>query len=108
MNEQVSPVEEPEYVPDPEKEKQAKAIHVTVSIIRLLGVALLIVGIVIATERMPPIPPWPGYVIILIALFQMWFIPVWLIRQFVKARVAEEELARQEQIDDPDEIENDA
>ena len=91
MNEVVPPDAEPEYVPDPEKEKQAKAIHFTVSIIRLLGVALLIVGIVISTERMPPIPAWPGYIIVLIALFQMWFVPVWLIRQFVKARVAEEE-----------------
>lgn len=91
MNEVAPPDTEPEYVPDPEKEKQAKAIHFTVSIIRLLGVALLIVGIVIATERMPPIPAWPGYIIVLIALFQMWFVPVWIIRQFVKARVAEEE-----------------
>ena len=99
MSEQTPPAEEPEYVPDPEKEKQAKAIHVTVSIIRLLGVALLIVGIVIATERMPPIPPWPGYIIIVIALFQMWFIPVWIIRQFVKARVAEEEEENQKKTD---------
>lgn len=99
MSETVPPVEEPEYVPDPEKEKQARAIHITVSVIRLLGVALLIVGIVIATERMPPIPSWPGYILIVIALFQMWFVPVWLIRQFVKARVAEEELEKQEKAD---------
>lgn len=91
MSDQNPANEEPEYVPDPEKEKQAKAIHFTVSIIRLLGVALLVVGIIIATDRMPPIPAWPGYIIVLIALFQMWFVPVWLIRQFVKARVAEEE-----------------
>lgn len=96
MSEPAPQIEEQEYVPDPEKEKQAKAIHITVSIIRLLGVGLLIVGIIIATERMPPIPRWPGYIIIVIALFQMWFVPVWIIRQFVKARVAEEELEKQQ------------
>ncbi|GAB5489343.1 MAG: hypothetical protein Pars2KO_29130 [Parasphingorhabdus sp.] len=99
MNDTLPPSEESEYVPDPEKEKQAKAIHFTVSIIRLLGVALLIVGIVIATERMPPIPRWPGYIIVVVALFQMWFVPVWIIRQFVKARVAEEEQEKQKKID---------
>lgn len=97
MSEPVPPVDEPEYIPDPEKEKQAKAIHITVSVIRLLGVALLIVGIVIATERMPPIPPWPGYILVVLAMFQMWFVPIWIIRQFVKARVAEEELKKQEE-----------
>ena len=100
MTDPVKPIDEPEYIPDPEKEKQAKAIHFTVSIIRLLGVALLIVGIVIATERMPPIPRWPGYIIVVVALFQMWFVPVWLIRQFVKARVAEEEERKQTETDD--------
>lgn len=100
MSETNSPIEETEYVPDPEKEKQARAIHFTVSIIRLLGVALLIVGIVIATERMPPIPRWPGYIIVVVALFQMWFVPVWIIRQFVKARVAEEELEKQNRTDE--------
>lgn len=100
MSETKSPSEETEYVPDPEKEKQARAIHFTVSIIRLLGVALLIVGIVIATERMPPIPRWPGYIIVVVALFQMWFVPVWIIRQFVKARVAEEELEKQNRTDE--------
>ncbi len=91
------PEDEPAYVPDPEKEKQAKAVHFSVGIIRLLGVGLLIVGILIATGRMPPFPPWPGYVLILIALFQMWFVPLWIIRQFVRARVAEEEIAKKEE-----------
>lgn len=94
MTDPAPPTDEPEYIPDPEKEKQAKGVHLMVSIIRLLGVFLLIAGIVIATNRMAPIPPWPGYVLILIGLFQMWFVPIWIIRQYVKARVAEEEMAK--------------
>ena len=93
MNDPAPNDDEPEYIPDPEKEQQAKNVHFTVSIIRLLAVGLLIAGIVIATNRMAPIPPWPGYVLIGVALFQMWFVPIWIIRQFVKARVAEEEAA---------------
>ncbi len=96
----IEPDDELEYVPDPEKEKQAKAVHFTVGIIRLLGVGLLIVGILIATDRLPNVPPWPGYILILVALFQMWFVPLWIIRQYVKARVAEEEMANS--IEDPD------
>ena len=89
-------LEEPEYVPDPEKEKQAKAIHFTVSIIRLLGVAILMLGIAIALERFPPVPYFVGYVLIILALAQMWIAPLWIVRQYVRARVAEEQMAQAE------------
>ncbi len=89
-------VDETEYVPDPEKEKQAKAIHFTVSIIRLLGVAILMLGIAIALERFPPVPYFVGYVLIILALVQMWVAPLWIVRQYVKARVAEEAMAQEQ------------
>jgi len=89
-----TPQGEPEYIPDPEKEKQAKAVHFTVSIIRLLGVVLVMLGILIFMERLPPVPPASGYVLMAIGFAQMWFAPVWIIRRYVKARVAEEEIAK--------------
>ena len=85
-----------EYVPDPVKEQQAKAVHFTVSIIRLLGVVLVMLGLAIALDRLPPVPAPAGYVLILLGLAQMWAAPVWIIRRYVRARVAEEEMARAE------------
>ncbi|WP_373490471.1 hypothetical protein [Parasphingorhabdus sp.] len=86
--------EQSEYVPDPEKEKQAKAVHFMVSMIRLLGVILVMLGLAIVLDRLPPMPPPVGYVLILLGLVQMWVAPVWIIRKYVRARVAEEEIAK--------------
>ena len=94
MTEEDTVPEEPEYIPDPEKEKQAKAIHFTVSIIRLLGVVLLMLGIAIAVERLPPVPPAAGYVLILLGLAQMWIAPLWIIRKYLKAQVAQQEFEK--------------
>jgi len=100
MTDAVPPTEEQEYIPDPEKENQARGVHFMISVIRLMGVFILVAGIIIATDRLPPLPSWPGYVLILIALFQMWFVPVFIIRRYVKARVAEEELAQKTKDDE--------
>ncbi|MEM8918420.1 MAG: hypothetical protein AAGE37_06115 [Pseudomonadota bacterium] len=86
--------EEPVYIPDPEKEKQAKALHITISIIRLLGVAILMLGIAISLDRLPPVPPVVGYILAVIGLVQMLVIPLVMVRMYVKARVAEEAIAR--------------
>lgn len=86
--------EQPEYIPDPVKEKQAKAVHFTVSIIRLLGVVLVMLGLAIVLDRLPPVPPLAGYVLIILGLAQMWIAPVWIIRKYIRARVAEEEMAK--------------
>ncbi|WP_417593659.1 hypothetical protein [Parasphingorhabdus sp.] len=86
--------DQPEYVPDPEKEKQAKAVHFTVSIIRLLGVVLVMLGLAIVLDRLPPVPSPAGYVLIILGLAQMWVAPVWIIRKYVRARVAEEAMAK--------------
>jgi len=86
--------EQNEYIPDPEKEKQAKAVHFMVSMIRLLGVILVMLGLAIALDRLPPVPPPAGYVLILLGLVQMWVAPVWIIRKYVRARVAEEEMTK--------------
>ena len=86
--------DQPEYIPDPEKEKQAKAVHFTVSIIRLLGVVLVMLGLAIALNRLPPIPGPAGYVLIILGLAQMWIAPVWIIRKYIRARVAEEAIAK--------------
>ncbi|NCN85202.1 MAG: hypothetical protein GW808_01045 [Sphingomonadales bacterium] len=89
------PIEEQlEYVPDPVKEKQAKAVHFTVSMIRLLGVVLVMLGLAIVLDRLPPVPPPAGYVLIALGLAQMWVAPVWIIRKYIRARVAEEEIAK--------------
>ena len=89
------PIEEQsEYVPDPVKEKQAKAVHFTVSMIRLLGVVLVMLGLAIALDRLPPVPALVGYVLIALGLAQMWVAPVWIIRKYIQARVAEETMAK--------------
>lgn len=86
--------ENAQYVPDPAKEKQAKAVHFTVSMIRLLGVVLVMLGLAMVLDRLPPVPPPVGYVLIALGLLQMWVAPVWIIRKYVRARVAEEEIAK--------------
>lgn len=101
-----TPYEETEYIPDPEKEKQAKAVHFTVSIIRLLGVVILMLGIAIAVGKLPPVPTPAGYVLIIIALIQMWVFPLWMVRSYVKAQAAqaaEEETAKKAEKDGTDE-----
>ncbi|MEH6827063.1 hypothetical protein [Parasphingorhabdus sp.] len=86
--------DQPEYIPDPVKEKQAKAVHFTVSMIRLLGVVLVMLGLAIVLDRLPPVPGPAGYVLIFLGLAQMWVAPVWIIRKYIRARVAEEEMAK--------------
>lgn len=95
-------VEQPAYVPDPEKEKQAKAVHATISILRLLGAIIAVLGIVIVAGRFPQIPPYPGYAMIVLGLAQMWFMPIWIVRNYVKARVAEEAMAAAEEQNNAD------
>ncbi len=86
--------ERDEYIPDPEKEKQAKAVHWLISIIRLLGVVLVMLGLAIALDKLPPVSALVGYVLLIIGLAQMWVLPVWIIRKYIRARVAEEEIAK--------------
>ncbi len=82
--------DDPIYVADPEKEKQAKTLHFMVSIIRLLGIAILMLGIAIALGRLASIPAAVGYVLVIIGLAQTWVIPFVMVRSFVKRQVAEE------------------
>jgi len=96
MNEPAVPDDEPEYIPDPEKEKQAKAVHFTVSILRLLGIAIVMLGIAIALNRLPPVPVPVGYVLIALGLFQTWVMPIMIIRRYLRARVAEESLEKEQ------------
>ena len=86
--------EQPEYIPDPVKEKQAKAVHFMVSMIRLLGVVLVMLGLAIVLDRLPPVPAPAGYVLVIFGLAQMWIAPVWIIRKYIRARVAEEAMAK--------------
>ncbi|MEH6701150.1 hypothetical protein [Parasphingorhabdus sp.] len=86
--------DQPEYIPDPVKEKQAKAVHFLVSIVRLLGVVLVMLGLAIVLDRLPPVPPLAGYPLIFLGMAQMWAAPVWIIRKYIRARVAEEEMAK--------------
>jgi hypothetical protein len=39
-----------------------------------------------------PVPV--GYVLIALGLAQMWVAPIWIIRKYVQARVAEEAIAK--------------
>ncbi|ASK88566.1 hypothetical protein [Sphingorhabdus sp. SMR4y] len=95
MSEPIDDLDErDDYIPDPEKEKQAKAVHWLISIIRLLGVVLVMLGLTIALDKLPPVPGPAGYVLIILGLAQMWVLPVWIIRKYIRARVAEEEMAK--------------
>lgn len=90
MTQQPEKPEDPIYVADPEKEKQAKSLHFMVSIIRLLGIAILMLGIAISLGRLANIPAAVGYVLVIIGLAQTWVIPIKMVRSFVKRQVAEE------------------
>lgn len=90
MTKPLEPSDDPIYVADPEKEKQAKQLHFMVSIIRLLGIAILMLGIAIALGRLATIPAAVGYVLIVIGLAQTWVIPLVMVRSFVKRQVLEQ------------------
>ena len=77
--------ERDEYIPDPEKEKQAKAVH---------WLVLVMLGLAIVLDRLPPVPPLSGYPLIFLGMAQMWAAPVWIIRKYIRARVAEEAMAK--------------
>lgn len=90
MTQQPEKSDDPIYVADPEKEKQAKTLHFMASIIRLLGVAILMLGIAISLGRLANIPSAVGYVLIIVGLAQTWVVPFVMVRSFVKRQVAEE------------------
>lgn len=90
MTQSPEPYDDPIYVADPEKEKQAKQLHFMVSIIRLLGIAILMLGIAIALGRLASIPAAVGYVLVVIGLAQTWIIPLVMVRSFVKRQVLEQ------------------
>ncbi len=90
MTQQPEKTEDPIYMADPEKEKQAKRLHFMVSIIRLLGIAILMLGIAISLGRLANIPAAVGYVLVIIGLAQTWVIPLVMVRSFVKQQVLEQ------------------
>ena len=90
MKQQPEKYDDPIYVADPEKEKQAKTLHFMVSIIRLLGIAILMLGIAIALGRLADIPAAVGYILVVIGLVQTWVVPLTMVRAFVKRQVAED------------------
>lgn len=90
MTQQPEKTEDPIYIADPEKEKQAKRLHFMVSIIRLLGIAILMLGIAISLGRLANIPAAVGYVLVIIGLAQTWVIPLVMVRSFVKQQVLEQ------------------
>ncbi len=89
MKNQPEKYDDPIYIADPVREKQAKTLHFMVSIIRLLGIAILMLGIAIALGRLANIPAAIGYVLIIIGLVQTWVVPLKMVRSFVKRQVAE-------------------
>ena len=89
MKQQPEKYDDPIYVADPEKEKQAKTLHFMVSIIRLLGIVILMLGIAIALGRLANIPAAVGYVLVVIGLVQTWVVPLSMVRSFVKRQAAE-------------------
>lgn len=96
MKQQSEKYDDPIYVADPEKEKQAKTLHYMVSIIRLLGIAILMLGIAIALGRLAGIPAAVGYILVVIGLVQTWVVPLKMVRSFVKRQVAEDARKSQE------------
>lgn len=89
MKKQPDKYDDPIYIADPEKEKQAKALHFMVSVIRLLGIAILMLGIAIALGRIANIPAAVGYILVVIGLVQTWVVPLSMVRSFVKRQAAE-------------------
>ena len=83
-------LDDPIYVADPQKERAAKSLHYTVSIIRLLGIAILMLGIAITFGKVANIPAPAGYVLMVIGLFQTWIIPFIMVRKFVSRQTAEQ------------------
>ena len=57
-------------------------------------------GLAIALDRLPPVPAPAGFVLIILGLAQMWAAPIWIIRKYVQARVAEEKLTQAAQGDE--------
>ena len=81
----------PKADPNSPDAKAAKAVFFQATLIRILGLGLVLVGITIFMEKFPGLPPAVGVVLIVAGLFQMLVMPMMLIRRFVKARKARAE-----------------
>ncbi len=79
--------------PDPNSPdaKAAKAVFFQATLIRVLGLGLVLVGVTIFMDKFPGLPPVAGIVLIVAGLFQMLVMPLMLIRRFVRARKARAE-----------------
>ena len=75
----------PDLVPDPEAARRAKQVHVAISILRLLGIAILMLGIAIALGRIAGLPAAVGYILVVLGLAQTWVVPFVMVRRFVRA-----------------------
>jgi hypothetical protein len=74
-----------QYPPiDPAKAKAARNLHLTASLIRLLGVGLVGLGIAIVNDQFPGMPHLVGYLMMVLGLFQTLVLPLIMIRNFVK------------------------
>ena len=89
-------LDDPIYVADPVKERQAKTLHFTVSIIRFLGIAILMLGIAISLGRIAGIPAFVGYILAVVGLLQTWVIPYRMVRNFVRREAAAQDAATKE------------
>jgi len=76
---------------DPEKARQARNLHAMVSVIRLFGVFIMMIGIAAASDRIAFIPVPAGYAITIFGACQMLFVPYYLIRSYVRAQAQQEE-----------------
>jgi cytochrome c biogenesis protein CcdA len=75
---------------DPAAARAAKMLHAKASIVRFLGLAIILIGVMIAAERLANIPWWSGLILIALGLAQMLLLPLLMVRQFVRERRASE------------------
>ncbi|MDZ7587855.1 MAG: hypothetical protein U5J78_01345 [Parasphingorhabdus sp.] len=75
---------------DPAKAAEARRTYLGISTIRLLGVAVFVLGLFIALGR-SSLPLWTGYILLAVGAVQMWLLPFWLIRRYVRGQAKDDQ-----------------
>ncbi|MBO9519286.1 MAG: hypothetical protein J7493_14580 [Porphyrobacter sp.] len=68
-------------MPEPVSDEAAHARWMAITLARLIGAAMAVVGLLITAERLP-LPQWTGYPLLFVGLFAVFLVPHFLARKW--------------------------
>lgn len=60
----------------------AAARFAVIQVMRLAGVAMVVLGMLVATGRLPQLPAWSGYLLLVLGLADVFIVPTLLARRW--------------------------